>query len=55
MGYNPVDFWRSHPEDYWMIIDAKQEARKAQDRSQYAGMTLSEVEEIYREAHGGIE
>lgn len=55
MGYNPVDFWQCPPIDYWLVIEAKAQARESQDRSKYAGMTRDEAAEIYQETYGGDE
>lgn len=53
MGFSPTEFWRSHPKDFWLILEAKQEQKDATDRSQFAGMTANEVAEIYEETYGG--
>jgi lysozyme family protein len=53
MGYNPTDFWDCPPADYWLVIEAKQEATQGRDRSQYAGMTRDEAAAIYQETYGG--
>lgn len=54
MGYNPVDFWRTHPTEYFWTLEAKIEQQKPrEDVARYAGgMTKTEVEAIYNEAYG---
>lgn len=54
MGYNPVDFWRSHPRDYWLVVEAKEEQQRDSDRTRYpGGMTEAQVAEIYEDTYGG--
>lgn len=50
-GYNPVDFWKTHPTEFFWVAETKMEMLDPPKR--YAGgMTGAEVEAIYRDAYG---
>ena len=53
-GYNPIDFWRTHPTEFFWVAETKVELSKP--RKTYAGgMTQAEVEAIYRATYGDSE
>jgi hypothetical protein len=50
-GYNPVDFWRTHPTEFFWVAETKIEMNTP--AKQYAGgMSASEAAEIYEDAYG---
>ena len=50
-GYNPVDFWKTHPAEFFWVAETKIEMSNPPER--YAGgMTGSEVAAIYADAYG---
>ena len=50
-GYNPVDFWKTHPTEFFWVAEAKVEQNKPQ--TNYAGgMSSAEVAAIYEDAYG---
>jgi hypothetical protein len=51
LGFSPIEFWRTHPTEYFWVIEAKLE--QAKPKEQYAGGMSGElVAELYREAYG---
>lgn len=51
---HPTDFWRSHPEEFWMIYDGKLLEADNTPRPEYCGMSKATVRELYAEAFGDI-
>jgi hypothetical protein len=50
-GYSPIEFWKTHPTEFFWVAETKAEQNKP--RAEYAGgMTGAQVEAIYREAYG---
>jgi hypothetical protein len=43
-----VDFWRTHPTEFWWVVDAKLEAAERNKQTNYAGgMSEAEVADLY--------
>jgi len=50
-GYNPVDFWKTHPTEFFWVVETKIEMLSPP--SNYAGgMNGAEVAAIYEDAYG---
>src|SRR5699024_10847154 len=54
LDFNPLDFWRTHPTEFWWAVGAKLEKLEKQNpQNRYAGgMTEAQVEAIYNETYG---
>jgi hypothetical protein len=42
----PEQFWRTHPRDYWLLLEANRPPKM------FGKMTEDEVRQIYEEDHG---
>lgn len=48
-GYSPVDFWHTHPVEFWWIAEQRKEQAENTPDGRYGRMSLKEVRERYAE------